>query len=174
MDNEVILVNGEDVATGTMEKLQAHRLGLLHRAFSIFIFNSQGHLLMQKRAAGKYHSAGKWSNTCCSHPLPGEDVFDAAERRLAEEMGLHCKLHFVFKFTYFAHVSEDLAEHEIDHVFFGFCDSKPLLNPAEVSFFKYMPMETLRVDVERQPAMYTKWLNICFNRVYSLYKLFLL
>lgn len=174
MIEQVILVNNDDDATGEMEKLQAHKLGRLHRAFSIFIFNSQGQLLLQKRQEGKYHSPGKWSNTCCGHPRPGENIFTAASRRLHEEMGLNCGIHYIFKFKYFARVSDALSEHEIDHVFFGVADDLPELNPQEACAFKYIPMDMLKLDLRERPAAYTEWLNICFNRVYSLHKLFIL
>lgn len=174
MIEDVILVDSNDEVTGTMEKLQAHKLGQLHRAFSVFIFNSNGELLLQKRAQGKYHSEGRWSNTCCSHPRPGEDISAAAHRRLQEEMGIKCKLEYIFKFTYFAQVSDNLAEHEIDHVFFGASDDMPVLNTDEASGFKYISMEMLQYQLEKYPEEYTKWLGICFNKVYSLYKLFVL
>lgn len=172
MTEKVILVNREDDAIGEMEKLEAHKMGLLHRAFSVFVYNTSGDLLLQQRQAGKYHSPGKWSNTCCGHPRPGEAVLQAAERRLNEEMGLRCSLHYIFKFTYFAKVAPDLSEHEVDHVFFGVCDELPKLNPQEASACIYTPMDILKKDLEVRPHHYTDWLSICFNRVYSLYKLF--
>lgn len=172
MTEQVILVNGDDDATGVMEKLQAHRQGLLHRAFSVFIFNSSGNVLLQQRQQGKYHSPLKWSNTCCGHPRPGENILAAAQRRLTEEMGLVCNLHYVFKFKYFAKVSGALAEHEIDHVFWGLTDDIPVINKEEAAAYKYITMDALAMELKAQPEKYTEWLNICFNRVYSLYKLF--
>lgn len=119
----VVLVDEQDKETGTMEKLQAHLNGRLHRAVSVFLFNSKGELLLQQRASGKYHSANLWTNTCCSHPRPGESAYDAANRRLYEEMGLACELSEVFSFIYKAHLGNNLTEHEFDHVFVGTNDN---------------------------------------------------
>jgi isopentenyl-diphosphate delta-isomerase len=165
MEEQVILVNEDDQQMGTMEKLEAHLSGLLHRAFSIFIFNSEGKLLLQQRALNKYHSAGLWTNTCCSHPKPGEKTPDAAYRRLEEEMGMHCELHYGFHFTYKASFGNNLTEHEYDHVFFGTSDVLPVPNPLEVASFKYVTLKELKEDLDNHPEHYSAWLNICFNKV---------
>jgi isopentenyl-diphosphate delta-isomerase len=151
----VILVNPDDVALGCMPKMEAHEKGLLHRAFSVFIFNSEGKLLMQQRAGDKYHSAGLWTNTCCSHPFPGEKTKNAAQRRLMEEMGLKAELKFLFRFQYLAPFDNSLTEHEIDHVFAGKTDEKPVVNPKEVSSYKYVSISELKMDIEVNPEQYT-------------------
>ena len=155
--------------TGTMEKMEVHQLGLLHRAFSVFIFDKKGELLLQQRALDKYHSAGKWTNTCCSHPAPGEKAIDAAHRRLNEEMGMVCDLHYAFNFIYKADMEHGLVEHEFDHVFFGISDVKPAPEPKEVAAYKYMSMDPLAKDLQLNPGDYTEWLKICFNRVLESY-----
>jgi len=165
MEEQVILVNQEDQQIGTMEKLEAHRLGLLHRAFSVFIFNSKGELLLQQRALNKYHSAGVWTNTCCSHPRPGEKTLAAAHRRLDEEMGMACELEYGFHFTYKAAFGNALTEHEYDHVFFGLSDALPMPNAIEVVSFKYISLSALKEDLQRHPENYSAWLNICFNKM---------
>jgi len=174
MQEEVVLVDRVDTIIGRMEKIEAHRKGVLHRAFSVFIFNSKGELLLQKRAAEKYHSPGLWSNTCCGHPRPGEKILSAATRRLYEEMGMDCSLDYVFKFTYFAHLSENMTEHEIDAVFFGLSDLLPVINPEEAAGYRYMRMEELEQDLSSTPEYYTKWLQICFSKVFASYKLYTL
>lgn len=161
----MILVDQQDHQIGTMEKMEAHLKGALHRAFSVFIFNSKGELLLQQRALDKYHSAGKWTNTCCSHPRPGELTEDAAHRRLMEEMGMKCKLQYGFSFLYEASFSNDLIEHEYDHVFFGRSDELPEINPSEVAAFKYITLDNLSAELKRSPDQYTEWLKICFDRV---------
>ena len=169
MTERVILVDTEDNAIGTMDKMEAHVLGKLHRAFSIFVFNSKGKLLLQQRAHDKYHSGGQWTNTCCSHPRFGEDTLNAANRRLAEEMGMQCNLTYEFKFIYKAKLTEELSEHELDHVFFGVSDNLPLINEEEVSAYKYVSIESLKEDIAVNPAMYTEWLKICLNQVSTVY-----
>lgn len=163
----VILVNENDQSVGSMEKMEAHRKGLLHRAFSVFLFNSKGDLLLQQRAIDKYHSGGLWTNTCCSHPFPEEDVTDAAHRRLQEEMGMDVPLRFLFKFHYKAPFENGLTEHEIDHVFIGYSDKRPVINPEEVAGYKYMDMETIRQEIEHKPEKYTAWFRIVFNRLWE-------
>lgn len=163
---EVILVNENDEPIGTMEKLQAHREGRLHRAFSVFIFNPNGDLLLQKRAAGKYHSAGLWSNTCCSHPRPGESVEGAALRRLVEEMGISTSLVHLFSFIYHAPLDE-LTEHEVDHILIGFTGEEPQLNQQEVSEWKYMDIADVEEDMLLNPLAYTVWFRKCFHQVMS-------
>lgn len=160
MTNEVILVNDEDVEIGTMEKLRAHQEGKLHRAFSIFIFNSEGKMLIHRRAAHKYHSGGLWTNACCSHPGPGDDLLEAANRRLQEEMGIICSIKKLFEFTYRAQVSSDLIEHEYDHVFAGVCNDTPKPDPDEVDDWKWIHLEALKLKMEQQPDQYTSWFKI--------------
>ena len=166
----VILVDKNDSALGTMEKLAAHQLGKLHRAFSVFIFNNKGQLLLQQRAHDKYHSAGKWSNTCCSHPRPGEQNIEAAKRRLKEEMGLECELTYGFNFIYRTDFSNDLIEHEFDHVFFGTTDALPVINPQEVADYTFMSLDELNEKLKQDPDEYTEWFKICFERVIEHHK----
>jgi isopentenyl-diphosphate delta-isomerase len=163
--NEVILVNEEDVAIGTIEKMDAHRRGLLHRAFSVFVFDRQGNMLLQQRSAEKYHGALLWSNTCCSHPYPGEAVERAAVRRLEEEMGFIAPLEKIFSFTYKADVENNLVEHEYDHVFAGIYEGPIELNPSEVAAYEYLPMETISRRLNDQPAAFTSWFRIAFPLV---------
>ncbi len=165
MNGEVILVDKNDLPLGTMPKLEAHQKGLLHRAFSVFIFNSKGELLLQQRALDKYHSAGLWSNTCCSHPMPGESTTDAVRRRLWEEMGLVCELTPVFNFVYKADFENGLTEHEFDHVYFGFTDTYPIINGDEVKDWKYVSLDELRTDIQNYPGHYTEWLKDCLDKV---------
>lgn len=169
MTNSVILVDEFDNMIGTMQKMQAHRFGKLHRAFSVFIFNDKGELLLQQRAFDKYHSGGKWTNTCCSHPLPGEKTIDAANRRLDEEMGMKCELHYAFNFTYKADLKNGISEHEYDHVYLGISETEPLPEPGEVAAFKYVNTEVLAKELYTYPEQYTEWLKICFDRVMENY-----
>lgn len=156
---------------GTMDKLQAHKKGgRLHRAVSIFIFNSKGDLLLQQRAVGKYHSGGKWSNTCCSHPFPGEKTIDAAYRCLKHEMGMADKLDFVFSFIYREELEDGLVEHEFDHVYFGISDNLPVLNPDEAADYKYISMDELAAELANDPEKYSKWLIVCYERVLVYYR----
>jgi isopentenyl-diphosphate Delta-isomerase len=161
---DVILVDEQDTIIGTMEKMEAHRQGKLHRAFSVLLFNSKGEMLLQKRAKGKYHSAGLWTNTCCSHPLPGEKMEDAAARRLKEEMGIDLRPAFAYKFLYKAHLDGDLIEHELDHVFIGDYNGKPIVNASEVEDWKYANMEWLRKDIQSNPDQYTAWFKLIVER----------
>lgn len=165
MEDHVILVDNGDNQIGTMEKMAAHLSGALHRAFSVFIFNHRQELLLQQRALDKYHSAGLWTNTCCSHPKPGELLIDAANRRLQEEMGMECELVYGFPFTYEEAFSNDLIEHEYDHVFFGRSDALPQLNPEEVAAYKYISLTTLEKELKDNPEQYSAWLKICFNKM---------
>jgi isopentenyl-diphosphate delta-isomerase len=166
MMQEVILVNKHDEEIGTMEKMEAHLQGMLHRAFSILIFNSQRKLLIHRRAFGKYHSEGLWTNTCCSHPFPGEDLVEAANRRLREEMGMKTSLAPLFSFIYRAELENDLVEHELDHVLIGFTDDEPRVNPDEVSDYKWMAMHEIEEDIEKNPGHYTAW----FKKIILEYK----
>nr|WP_199156193.1 isopentenyl-diphosphate Delta-isomerase [Pedobacter sp. ASV2] len=166
---QVILVNKFDEPQGSMEKMEAHQKGLLHRAFSIFIFNSKNELLLQQRAKDKYHSAGLWTNTCCSHPRLGESNIEAAKRRLREEMGMECVLTEAFSFIYKAPLENGLIENEFDYVFFGISDDLPIVNPNEVQCYRYMNLKVLQNDINKQPQLYTSWLKICLNEVVEHY-----
>lgn len=157
---QLILVDEDDRELGVAEKMQAHREGALHRAFSVFVFDHGGRLLMQKRAASKYHSAGLWSNTACGHPRPGETTKDAARRRLREEMGFDCELRAAFEFVYRAEVGGELIEHEYDHVFVGACDRSPAPDPAEVEDWRWVSMDELRRNLNEEPHRYSRWLKL--------------
>lgn len=163
---EVILVNEQDQALGVMEKMEAHRKGLLHRAFSVFVFNSNGELLLQQRAHDKYHSAGLWTNTCCSHPRPGEDTLAAAHRRLQEEMGFDTLLEFKTSFIYNTPFDNHLTEHEFDHVFIGVYDQAPRINPSEVADFKWVSLAHIKSDIQAHPETYTSWFKIVMHNVF--------
>lgn len=165
MEEHVVLVDNKDNAIGSMAKLEAHQKGLLHRAFSVFIFNSKGELLLQQRALDKYHSAGLWSNTCCSHPRLNETILDAAKRRLNEELGIACELKNVFNFTYKANFDNGLIEHEFDYVLFGFSDEVPHINKQEVNDWKYISVPDLSTDLKLNATNYTAWLKDCFDKV---------
>ena len=169
-EEKVILVDKNDNQVGLMPKLEAHEKGLLHRAFSIFIFNSRYELLLQKRASSKYHSGGLWTNTCCSHPREGEDTLDAANRRLYEEMGIKTSLRKVYDFIYKAELDNQLTEHEFDHVFYGVCDRDPKLNKDEAEDFKWVDMETLNNDIIKNEDNYTVWFKIAFEYFYNYLK----
>ena len=163
----VILVDENDNPIGTMPKMEAHEKAMLHRAFSVFILNANDEVLLQQRANDKYHSAGLWTNTCCSHPHPGEDTLGAARRRLKEEMGMEADLQFVFKFMYKAPFDNLLTEHEIDHVFIGKTNQLPVINPEEVASYNYMKLEEIKLDMEQNPQSYTVWFRIIFNEFYK-------
>lgn len=157
---EVILVNEKDEQIGTMEKMEAHVKGLLHRAFSIFIFNSKGEMLLQQRSAGKYHNGGLWTNTCCSHPLPDEHVLSAAKRRLSEEMGFTTNLSPAFNFTYRVTFINGLTEYEYDHVLTGFYDGDVKTNAGEVSDYCYKTIEDIEASLVTHPQKYTEWFKL--------------
>jgi isopentenyl-diphosphate delta-isomerase len=159
----VILVDENDNAIGIMEKIEAHHQALLHRAVSVFIFNSNGDWILQRRAFSKYHSSGLWSNSCCSHPNPGESSIDAARRRLIEEMGIKSQLNEIFSFTYKAVLENDLTEYELDHIFVGISDASPQINPAEVAEWKAISFSDLQSDMIRNPDNYTVW----FKKLYE-------
>ena len=165
--SQVILVNEFDEEIGTMEKLEAHQKGLLHRAFSVFVFNSKKELLLQKRAIGKYHSEGLWTNTCCSHPSPNESIENAAVRRLEEEMGYSCPVVRTFSFIYDVALDNELIEHELDHVVIGISDKNPVLNPAEASDFDWKTIDTIKNDMDLFPENYTSWFKIILNEHYD-------
>ena len=167
MIENVVLVDPEDHHLGTMEKMEAHRRGALHRAFRVFVFNSRGELLLHRRALKKYHSGGLWTNTCCSHPRPDELVVDAAQRRLVEEMGMRCQLEPKFSFVYRADLDHGMIEHELDHVLIGYSDVPPKPNPEEVCEIRYMPVNEVQADLAAHPGKYTAWFKICFPEVVS-------
>ena len=160
----VVLVDEQDREVGQMEKMAAHLQGKLHRAFSVFIFDSEGSLMLQQRAEHKYHSGGLWTNTCCSHPRPGEDVEAAAHRRLMEEMGFDCEIRYAFSFLYRQKVG-DLIEHELDHVYVGTYNAPPAINPNEVAAYKNISMANLRLDMDANPDTYTVWFQLCLDLV---------
>lgn len=162
---EVILVDEYDQPCGLMEKMEAHQKGVLHRAFSIFIFNTQGEMLLQQRATEKYHCGGLWTNACCSHPLPGETTASAAVRRLKEEMGFETQLEKIFDFLYKAQFDNGLTEHEFDHVFAGEYEGDINFDPAEVKDVCFKPVQEIKEDMERQPEKFTAWFRIAFPRV---------
>lgn len=156
----VILVDSNDNEIGTMEKMEAHKKGVLHRAFSVLLFDQSGRMLIQKRARTKYHSSGLWTNTCCSHPLPGESLQEATRRRLKEEMGIDVQPAFSHSFIYKAVLDKNLIEHEFDHIFVGTFSGTPHINKKEVEDWKYVELEWLRQDIERHPSAYTEWFKM--------------
>lgn len=162
---QVILVDEQDVETGAMEKMEAHEKAVLHRAFSVFIFNSDGEMLLQQRAVTKYHSGGLWTNTCCSHPRPGEKTHTAALRRLQEEMGFVTELTPAFSFIYKAAFDNGLTEHEFDHVFIGVYDDAIEYNTEEVAGYSYRSIAAIEEDLLKQPQLYTAWFAIAFPKV---------
>ena len=166
-EEKVILVDENDNQVGLMPKLEAHQKGLLHRAFSVFIFNSKYQLLLQKRAISKYHSGGLWTNTCCSHPREAEGTIDAANRRLHEEMGIKTNLRKVFDFIYKAELDNELTENEFDHVFYGVYDENTILNKEEADDYKWVDMETISNDIIRNSDNYTVWFKIAFDYFYK-------
>lgn len=168
MDEMIVLVDRDDSEVGVEEKIKAHREGKLHRAFSIFIFNSKGEMLLQKRARNKYHSGGLWSNACCSHPRPGESLEEAVHRRLKEEMGFDCDLRKVFHFMYKADLNNGFTEYELDHVFIGKYDGEVKPNPNEVEDWKWVNVADLKDDMERNPDKYTVWFKIALKRIIDL------
>lgn len=156
----VILVDERDRALGLMEKLEAHRQGALHRAISVLIFNDRQELLLQRRALGKYHSPGLWTNSCCSHPRDGESTLEAGTRRLEEEMGISAVLEPLFHFTYRAEFKNGLIEHELDHVLVGRSNQLPQLNHEEAMDFEYLSLETIRKEISQKPEQFTPWFRI--------------
>ncbi|HKH61369.1 MAG TPA: isopentenyl-diphosphate Delta-isomerase [Flavitalea sp.] len=165
MKEQVILVNESDDELGVMEKMEAHYKPTLHRAFSVFILNSQGKMLLQKRAGHKYHSAGLWTNACCSHPRPGENIEAAASRRLEEELGFSTRLEKVFDFIYQASFGNGLYEYEYDHVFMGEYDQQIDPNPEEVSDYCFMEIDAIQVSLHSNPERYTAWFAIAFPKI---------
>jgi isopentenyl-diphosphate delta-isomerase len=162
--DKVVTVNEQDEQLGILDKLEAHEKGVLHRAFSVFIVNSNNDLLLQQRAAHKYHSPGLWSNTCCSHPMPGEDTKDAAHRRLREEMGFNCNLEFMFTLRYCSDVGNNLTENEMDHVFIGTYNGPVNTNPEEVQDHKFVSIERLLQETTEHPQLFTAWLHLALPK----------
>jgi isopentenyl-diphosphate Delta-isomerase len=163
----VVLVDHDDAPLGLQEKQAAHVAGELHRAFSVFIFDRNGRMLLQQRAVTKYHSPGLWSNTCCSHPRPGETPAGGARRRLVEEMGFYCPLHPAFSFIYRADVGGGLIEHEYDHVFIGHFEGAPDPDPAEGGGWRWVTVEQVRTEMLRHPGRFTPWFHIAFDELYE-------
>ena len=159
----VILVDTRDHEIGTMEKMEAHKKGVLHRAFSILLFDDAGKILLQKRSTNKYHSGGLWTNACCSHPTPGETMEDATRRRLKEEMGIDLQPRFFYSFIYKAHLDQELIEHELDHVFVGSFNGIPTINNKEVEDWKFVHLNWLKADITRNPEAYTVWFKLIVN-----------
>ncbi|WP_275316142.1 isopentenyl-diphosphate Delta-isomerase [Tenacibaculum bernardetii] len=170
MKEQVILVDEQDNQIGLMEKIEAHEKALLHRAFSVFVFNDKKELMLQQRAAEKYHSPLLWTNTCCSHQREGETNLEAGKRRLQEEMGFVCELKEVFSFIYKAPFDNGLTEHEFDHVMVGDFNGEPNINPEEVAFYKWMTLEAVKKDIESNPKIYTAWFKIIFKESYDALK----
>ena len=170
MDEMVILVDKNDNQLGLMEKIEAHKKAVLHRAFSVFILNKNNELLLQKRALSKYHSPGLWTNTCCSHPRDGESVINAGIRRLSEEMGFETELNTLFSFIYKAEFDNGLTEHEFDHVLLGRYNKNPLINKLEVSDWRWIDVELLKKDVVVSPYLYTVWFKIIFQQFHKKFK----
>lgn len=165
MFEKVVLVDNEDNVVGKEEKVTAHKKGFLHRAFSIFVFNSKGEILLQKRARNKYHSGGLWSNACCGHPRPREKLETAAKRRLKEEMGFNCDLKEIFDFKYKIGFANGLTENEVDHVFIGIYDDNPMPNSEEVEDWKFMNIKELEDDMMEKPDKYTYWFSLSVKKV---------
>lgn len=161
----VITIDEADRALGRAEKMAAHQHGILHRAFSVFIFNEKRELLLQQRAFNKYHSGGLWTNTCCSHPAPDEDTTAAAHRRLQEEMGFDCPLIYLRPFRYRATVDNDLIENELDHLYSGRYNGAVFPNPDEVSSYKFMSTENIRDWMQREPTAFTAWFKMIFPQL---------
>ena len=161
--DQVILVDSSDNEVGVMDKMEAHHKGVLHRAFSVLLFNSKGEILLQKRSAVKYHSAGLWTNTCCSHPKPNESIGTAVHRRLIEEMGIDIQSEFAYKFEYRAAFDNGLIEHELDHVYVGLFNGEPAINSNEVETWKYANLAVIKEDVVKNPDAYTYWFKLIIN-----------
>ena len=166
-EEKVILVNEKDEQIGLMEKIEAHEKALLHRAFSVFVFNDKNELMIQQRALSKYHSPGLWTNTCCSHQREGESNIDAGKRRLQEEMGFSTELKDTISFIYKAPFDNGLTEHEFDHILIGNFEGTPELNSDEVASWKWVSLENLEADMKKNPHIYTEWFKIIFDKYYS-------
>lgn len=164
MEEKVILVNENDEQIGLMEKIEAHEKALLHRAFSVFVYNDKGEVMLQQRALSKYHSPGLWTNTCCSHQREGESNIDAGKRRLMEEMGFTTDLEESISFIYKAPFDNGLSEHEYDYILIGKYNDEPNLNPDEVAAWKWMSLEDIQKDIKENPEIYTAWFKIIFDK----------
>lgn len=167
MEEQVVLVTANDESIGTMPKMEAHEKGILHRAFSVFIFNEKGELLLQQRALSKYHSGGLWTNSCCSHQRLGESNEEAAHRRVKEELGITCSLTPKFQFIYKADVGDGLIEHEFDHVFVGQYSGDFALNPEEVADVRWIALPTLNQELNDKKDQFTAWFRIIFEQEYD-------
>ncbi len=167
VEEQVILVNENDEQIGLMGKMEAHEKALLHRAFSVFIFNDKNELMIQQRAMHKYHSPGLWTNTCCSHQRAGESNIEAGKRRLQEEMGFVADLKESISFIYQAPFDNGLTEHEFDHIMIGYFNDEPNINPEEVADWKWMSLDSIKVDMRMQPDLYTAWFKIIFEKFYE-------
>ncbi len=163
----VILVNDLDEQIGLMPKLEAHEKAVLHRAFSVFIFNGKNELMLQQRALNKYHSPGLWTNTCCSHQRDGENNIEAGKRRLMEEMGFVVELQETISFIYKAPFDNGLTEHELDHILIGSFEDEPNINLDEVAYWKWMPLEDVKSDIDQNPHLYTAWFKVIFDKYYQ-------
>ena len=170
MKEKVILVNEKDEQIGLMEKIEAHEKALLHRAFSVFVYNDKNEVMLQQRALSKYHSPGLWTNTCCSHQREGESNIDAGKRRLMEEMGFTKELEETISFIYKAPFDNGLSEHEFDYILIGKYDGEPNINPDEVAAWKWMSLEAIKKDLQENPANYTAWFKIIFDKHYNTIK----
>ncbi len=166
-EEQVILVNEHDEKIGLMPKQEAHEKALLHRAFSVFIFNDKNELMLQQRALDKYHSPGLWANTCCSHQRDGETSIEAGKRRLMEEMGFSTDLKETISFIYKAPFDNGLTEHELDHILVGKYNHSPKVNPEEVASWKWMALEDVKTDIKQNPDSYTAWFKIIFDKFYQ-------
>ena len=166
-EEQVILVNDKDEQIGLMPKMEAHEKAVLHRAFSVFVFNDKDELMLQQRAADKYHSPLLWTNSCCSHQRDGESNLEAGERRLQEEMGFVCELKEVTSFIYKAPFDNGLTEHELDHIMIGYYNEDPIINKEEVESFKWMTVKDVKNEIANKPEIYTEWFKIIFEKYYS-------
>lgn len=166
-EEQVILVNELDEPIGLMNKQEAHEKAVLHRAFSVFVFNDKNELMLQQRALHKYHSPGLWTNTCCSHQRDGETNLEAGRRRLQEEMGFETPLKETTSFIYKAPFDNGLTEHELDHILVGHYNDSPVINTDEVASWKWMPLEQVKIDIEQHPDLYTAWFKIIFKNFYQ-------
>ena len=164
MEEQVILVNEHDTPIGLMGKLEAHQKALLHRAFSVFILNDKGEIMLQQRAASKYHSPNLWTNTCCSHPRQDETTIEAGKRRLQEEMGFVTELTDILSFIYKAPFDNGLTEHELDHILIGYYNTSPTINPEEVADWRWELPEKIKEDIAKHPHRYTEWFKIIFDK----------
>ena len=167
VEEQVILVNEYDEQIGLMPKMEAHEKAVLHRAFSVFVFNTKNELMLQQRAAHKYHSPLLWTNTCCSHQRDGESNIEAGTRRLKEEMGFTTDLKETTSFIYKAPLDNGLTEHELDHIMLGYYENEPIINKQEVEDWKWMPLEDVKHDINVHPEQYTAWFKIIFEKFYN-------